>query len=122
MPRNKKKNKKSVPDPPDETADFLRGYVSDEHVVLLGVDPSSSISSPQPLILPTDTIDYILLREKQGKVYIYQVGIAGKKTLHIHNKQDPVDFAEMIFPGELGDADEDPWETSRRPGRSRTSS
>jgi len=120
MPRNKKKNKKRVPDPPDETPDFLTGYVSDDHIVLLGVDPSSSVTEPKPLILPTDTINYILLREKRAKTYIYRVGISDGISLDIHNNQGPDELAEMIFPGEYPDVDEDPWD-SRRGGRSRTS-
>ena len=108
MPRHKKKNKKSVPEPPEETPDFLTGYVSDDHIVLLAVNPASSIAAPQPLILPIATINYILLREKQGSTYIYRVGIAGGVSLDIHNNQSPVDLGEMVFPGEY--ADEDPWE------------
>ena len=117
MPRNKKKNKKAVPEPPDETPNFLNGYVSDDHIVLLGVDPSSSEAEPQPLILPIETINYILLRGRRGPTYIYRVGIADGVSLDIHNNQGPVDFGEMIFPGEYPDADEDPWEP-RRGGRS----
>ena len=117
MPRHKKKNKKSVPEPPTETPNFLTGYVSDAHVVLLGVDPNGSIDGPQPLILPTETINFLLLREKRGKTYVYRAGIADGVTLEIHSNQNPVDLAEMIFPAEYPDADEDPWE----PRRHRTS-
>lgn len=109
MPRHRNKNKKSVPEPPTETPDFLTGYVSDGHVVLLGVDSSSSVTEPQPLILPIETINFILLREKRGTTYIYRAGITGGVSLDIHNNQGPVDFAEMIFPCEYPDADEDPW-------------
>lgn len=113
MPRNKKKSNKTVPDPPDESPDFLTGYVSDDHVVLLGADPKSSITEPKPLILPLEAINYILLREKRAKTYIYRVGIADGICLDIHNSQDPVELAEMIFPGEYPDADEDPWDPQR---------
>ena len=110
MPRNKK-NKKSVPEPPAEKVDFRTGYVSDDHIVLLGVDPKSSISEPQPLILPTDTISYILLRKKVDRGYIYNIGIGDSVVLEVHNNQGPVEFGEMIFPGELPGADEDPWDS-----------
>lgn len=123
MPRNKKKKKHAVPEAPEETADLMTGYVSDEYVVLLGVDPSSQITDPKALILPIEMITYILLREERGAVYIYRVGITDGFTLEIHNKQDPIDLGEMIFPAELPDVDEDPWKPrgSQSHSRSRTS-
>lgn len=107
---NKKKSQRRSPspEPPSEKPDFLRGYVSDDCIYLLGGEDAGN--TDKPLILPNDAINYVLLHEKRGKEYIYKVGISDGVTLFVRNNQEPIDFGEMIFPSELPDHDEDPWD------------
>lgn len=120
--RNKKRDRSPSLEPPDEKPDFLRGYVSDDHIVLLGAENADASIQAQPLILPIEAINYLLLVSTEGKKYIYKAGLTDGIVLFIHNSQGPVDFAEMVYPGELPDADEDPWERkSHRRRHSRSS-
>lgn len=117
MPRNKKKQKKktSTPEPPEEMPDYTSGHVGDDYVVLQTDAPS------RPLLLRTDTIDSVELIQVIDGTFSYCVR-CGKREYPIVNTHPIHELAEILFPSELPDWDEDPWDqhSARRRGRAKS--